>query len=103
MVRLKRIISLEIPRKRLIMHKPIPITRLLTPNCGADNAVTRCNFFLLSSFAIHFIVRIKFSGMSDPSDTGVETSLNAGCPIITGYSYGGLFSNLVTEFFVFLW
>ena len=39
--------------------------------------------------------------MSDPSATGVETSLNAGCPITTGYSYGGLFSNLLTEFFVF--
>ena len=51
---------------------------LLIPNCGADNAGTKFIFFLLSSIAIQFIVRIRLSGSSDPSATGVETSLKAG-------------------------
>lgn len=58
--------------------KPVPMILLLIPNCGADNAGTKFIFFLLSSIAIQFMVRIKLSGSSDPSATGVEISLNAG-------------------------
>lgn len=65
-------------KRNIIVLKPLPMILLLIPNCGADNAGTKFIFFLLSSMAIQFIVRIKLSGISDPSVTGVETSLNAG-------------------------
>ena len=65
-------------KRNITVVKPVPMIRLLIPNCGADNAGTKFIFFLLSSIAIQFIVRIKLSGISDPSVTGVETSLNAG-------------------------